>query len=139
MAIGPDIYSGSELHGVFRLTAGSGRWEPAGKRIPKTEIHCLMTEGGDLFAGTGGGVSFHIGDISKDQFAQVYHGPGVFLSEDRGVRWKPVNSGLRRAPDVPGLEKLLDLWIESLAVCGPYLFAGTQNGEIWRLPLSDLK
>jgi len=67
------------------------------------------------------------------------HSPGVFLSEDRGARWKPVNSGLRRAPDVPGLEKLLDLWIESLAVCGPYLFAGTQNGEIWRLPLSDLK
>jgi hypothetical protein len=29
-------------------------------------------------------------------------------------------------------------WITALAVSGPNLFAGTEAGSVWRLPLSDI-
>ncbi len=137
-AFGPVLYAGTEEHGLFQANVDDARWEPAGKGIPASAIDCLAAVDGGLLAGTGGGTTFHIGDLSKDQVAWKYHGPGVFLSKDAGRSWKAVNPGLRRAPAYPGLGKRIDMWIERLVVCGPHLFAGTEDGEIWRLPLSEL-
>lgn len=137
-AFGPDLYAGTEEHGLFRTSVEDALWEPAGKGIPPCTIDCLAAFDGGLLAGTGGGTTFHVGDLSKDQVAWKYHGPGVFLSKNAGRKWEAINPGLRRAPAYPGLGKRIDMWIERLVVCGPHLFAGTEDGEIWRLPLSEL-
>lgn len=49
---------------------------------------------------------------------------GIYLSTDLGNSWDSANTGLT------------DLSIQSLAIDGPYLFAGG-GGGVWRRPLSD--
>jgi hypothetical protein len=53
-------------------------------------------------------------------------GAGVFFSTDGGASWTAVNSGL------------MNTRIRDLAVCGDYLYAGTHDGGVWRLRLSDI-
>lgn len=51
---------------------------------------------------------------------------GVFLSDDLGETWNDISAGLH------------DRTVNSLAVVGPYLFAGTRDWGVWRRPLSEL-
>jgi hypothetical protein len=58
---------------------------------------------------------------------------GVFLSNDIGQHWSEAHAGLEHG------------WVNALAVCGGFMFAGTQTGGgtypsdqgVWRRPLSD--
>ena len=52
---------------------------------------------------------------------------GVFLSTDQGVTWTDISSGL---PDEPS--------VYCLAVGEADLFAGTEEGDVWRLPLAEI-
>jgi hypothetical protein len=136
--LGSSVWVGTENHKVFRHAVDSPEWEAGGSGLPGTKIYCLLANGEDLFAGTGGAIIIRIGDNAKDRLSFAGHGTGIFYSGNRGRRWKAINSGLRRAPDVPELGKMYGFWVLELAVCGDFLFAGTYDGEIWRLPLSEL-
>jgi len=52
---------------------------------------------------------------------------GVYLSANGGASWTAINSGLPSEPS-----------IYALAVSESNLFAGTEGGEVWRLPLAML-
>lgn len=54
-------------------------------------------------------------------------GAGVFFSQDGGASWAAFNSGL------------MNTRIHDLAVCAEYLYAGTQNGGVWRLRLPEIR
>lgn len=56
---------------------------------------------------------------------------GVFLSTDSGASWTPLDTGMR-----PIDFAMFD--VKSLAVSDSYLFAGTFQGEVLRLPLSQI-
>jgi ligand-binding sensor domain-containing protein len=133
LAVGEtDLFAGTEMNGIFVSMDNGGRWKPIASKVPETEIHCLLFIGAKLLAGTGGGVDmlFGLGETRR-----IYHGVGVLLSMDKGAHWTAINSGLRLAPN---LEGRVAFWIECLAVNGSFLFASTQEGEVWRFPLSDL-
>jgi hypothetical protein len=51
---------------------------------------------------------------------------GVFLSTNNGASWTAVNTGLTYPR------------VQSLAVLGTNLFAGTYGGGVWRRPLSEM-
>ena len=69
------------------------------------------------------------GTSETNLFAGTLFG-GVYLSTNNGANWTTVNSGLPYENE----------YIYSLAVLGPYLFAGTLNlnGGVWRRPLSEM-
>jgi hypothetical protein len=131
-----DLFAGTELNGILHYARSRGRWE-AVKGIPEAEIYCFAASGAYLFAGTGGGLDLL---VVEGKMSSIPHGAGVFLSADKGIHWEKINSGLRPAPKAPAslLKGRVGFYVERLAVCGSYLFAGTQKGEIWRLPLSGL-
>jgi hypothetical protein len=62
-------------------------------------------------------------------------GPDIFPGTDDGV-FLSANSGASRRAVSSGLPEKTA--VTALAVDGPYLFAGTYLGGIWRLPLSEL-
>jgi hypothetical protein len=67
------------------------------------------------------------GEVSRENppvFAGT-DGAGVFMSSNQKKSWVMVNSGLKYVQ------------VYALTVSGDYLFAGTMQGGIWRLPLSD--
>jgi hypothetical protein len=105
-----------------------------------------MVSGGDLFAGTAGGVfrstnsgsnwtsvSSGLTDLGvpalavdgTSLFAGTFSG-GAFVSSDKGGNWTPVNSGLTSP------------WVNALAVIGGKLFAGTQDAGVFMRPLSEM-
>ena len=51
---------------------------------------------------------------------------GVYLTRDNGATWTAINQGLPKEP-----------LIECLAASDTDLFAGTEDGKVWRLPLSE--
>jgi len=51
---------------------------------------------------------------------------GIFCSTNNGDSWAAIKPGLA------------DTHIQSLAVSGTYLFAGTGHSGVWRLPLADI-
>jgi hypothetical protein len=87
---------------------------------------------GGVFASTGadwieGDLPYNVEALAVDStfaFAGTSSN-GVFLSENHGLNWTAVNTGLT------------NLEVTALAVKGEYLYAGTQPGGIWRRPLSD--
>ncbi len=63
---------------------------------------------------------------AKDSAMFVGTSGGIFLSTDNGTTWSSVT------PDVP-------LYSLSLAVSGPYLYAGTYySDQVWRRPISEM-
>jgi hypothetical protein len=135
LAVGEgDLFAGTELHRMLLYAHNRGQWE-AVKAIPEAEIYCFAASGANLFAGTGGGLDMMMADGAV---RMIPHGAGVLLSTDKGSHWKTINTGLRPASNLPLLKGRVGFYIKRLAVCGPYLFAGTQEGEIYRVPLSAL-
>jgi photosystem II stability/assembly factor-like uncharacterized protein len=128
------LFAGTEMDGIFLSTNNGSQWKAVNSGVPETEIHCLLVSGARVFAGTGGG---HDALMSGGDVKHIYHGAGVLVSSDNGAHWNAIKSGLRPAPDIPLLKGRVAFWVECLAVCGSYLFAGTQEGEIWRVPLSE--
>jgi photosystem II stability/assembly factor-like uncharacterized protein len=107
---GGDLYAGS-WHGgrVFRSRNNGSSWTPASFGLPDAADFSLS----DLAAS---GTNLFLGSFK-----------GVFLSTDAGAIWTELNSGLPEEHSV-----------YCLAVSETDLFAGTEEGEVWRLPLADV-
>ncbi len=117
--------------GPFEAFAVSGSNLFAG--IANVEVNTgdvfLSTNSGTSWAKVNNGLPSFIGAVSSlavngsNLFAGILGG-GVYMPTNNGTSWISVNSGLT------------DSTVFSLAVCGPYLFAGTDSG-VWRRRLSD--
>lgn len=147
--------------GVFRLNPGAAGWAQSSNGLQNLNVRALAVWGNDVFAGTLGGVfrstnlgvlwsilnsglqnltitSFAIrpGDLGYTIYAGtlgggVYSASFFFLlltaSEASGIPaqglpiWTPVNNGLQR------------LNVISLALTEGFVFAGTDNGGVFRL------
>ncbi len=148
-ARGNDLFAGTELAGVYVLAASAKKWKKLPLKLPAgTHVHVLLAHGTDLLAGTDAGL-FRTSDGGKS-WRQLRQGlpeegtvvalaasggllfagcreDGIFLSTDLGDTWRPLNDGL------------MDMNVRSLATGRTYLFAGTEDLGVWRLPLAELK
>jgi hypothetical protein len=130
------LFAGTEMNRILFYDNTRGRWE-AVKGIPEAEVYCFAASGENLFAGTGGGLDMM---FVEGKMRSIPHGAGVLLSTDKGGHWEKINAGFPPAPKAPAslLKGRIGFYIERFAVCAPYLFAGTEKGEIYRLPLSKV-
>jgi len=108
------LFAGTFTGGAFRSTNNGRNWEPANTGLASKVIYCFAILNDDK------------GRINI--FAGISAGAGVYLSTDLGVSWTGVDSGL--ATQFPPS-------VFALAICGGYLFAGTDDG-VWRRPLSEM-
>ncbi len=94
--------------GIF-ISFGGQTWDQRNNGLANTNVRVVALYGNIAFtsilAGTNGG--------------------GIFLSENSGVTWRPINDGLG------------SLSILSLLVAPPFVYAGTFAG-VWRRPVSQL-
>jgi hypothetical protein len=106
---GNDLYAGTE-DGVFKLLSGGSMWNEVSTGLTHNKVLSLLFAGTNLFAGTYGG--------------------GIFLSDNFGSLWTPLNAGL--------MYYYLDVTVT--AVYGTNIFAGTfqdgvqlstDNGSSW--------
>jgi hypothetical protein len=156
-ASGTSLYAGAgqpfsnRTGGVFLSNDNGATWVPINKGFPpKREILCLAVDGPNLFAGTwamglvfkstnnGGTWSDACSglpdplDFSLSCLALIgktlYLGSfkGVFKLEDNSESWTAINNGLAAGNSV-----------YCFAFSGQDLFAGTEQGRVWRLPLSE--
>ncbi len=95
--------------GVHLSTNNGTTWTLDTAGIGFTPVNSFAVSGTNLFAGTYGG--------------------GVFLSTNNGTSWTAVNSGL------PGGNVS---YTRALTLVGTYLFVVTEDGVIWRRPLSEM-
>ncbi|MGD0337799.1 MAG: T9SS type A sorting domain-containing protein [Bacteroidota bacterium] len=142
-----NLFAGTTMDGVILLsTNNSISWALVNGGLPYKDVYSLAVSDTNLFAGTSGGVFRSINkgaawtaaytgltnmyvyslthDLSGNLFAGT--GGGVFLSTDNGARWTEVNSGL------------LKTTVRSFAISGNYLFAGLDDGNVWRRPLDQM-
>jgi photosystem II stability/assembly factor-like uncharacterized protein len=56
---------------------------------------------------------------------------GVYLSTDSGTSWAPIDTGIPRGD-------FALMIVHALAVNDSFLFAGANDGNVWRLPLLDI-
>jgi photosystem II stability/assembly factor-like uncharacterized protein len=94
---------------VFRCRKGSSSWTPVSFGLPDPIYFSLS----DLAVS---GTNLFLGSFK-----------GVFMWSDDGASWTDLNAGLPEEPS-----------IYCLAVSETDLFAGTEEGEVWRLPLSEI-
>ncbi len=96
----PLLFAGSADSGVSVSTNNGARWNAASPSTINTEVHTILMNGADVFAGTD---------------------DGVFLSTDQGTSWTSIKSGLT-SPDVLALAEI------GGNTPSPMLFAGTLGG-----------
>jgi len=150
-----NIFAGTRGSGLFVSSDYGTTWTSLHNGIPViANIDHLAFGGSDLFAAdsyvlyksTDNGMSWaptglNTASISSNTWIySLAFGPdaagsslfvgtsdhGVMVSSDHGLTWNPANTGLT------------DMCVYSLAVAGPYLFAGTNIDGVWRRPLSEL-
>jgi hypothetical protein len=146
---GANYFAGT-LGGLFHSTNSGSEWHLANQGINNPAITALARGGIYLYAGTSGGGIFRSSDnganwfdantglgnlsisalavsmLSNDEkvFAATWGG-GVYYSDNSGEQWKPTNEGMTGN------------LVRSLLVFNNFLFAGNDDGTIWRRPLSD--
>lgn len=128
-----NLLAGTEMNRILIAPKGGKGWK-AVKGLPAGEVLCFAASGSTLFVGTGGGFDLL---FAKGSLISIPHGAGVLTSTNAGAKWEKLNKGLRPAPDIPVLKGRIGFWIMGMAVFGPCLFAGTEKGEIWRMPLPE--
>lgn len=143
-----NIFAGTRGYGgMFRSSDNGINWTVINTNLTYTLINDLVVSGSNLFVATDGGGVFrstnngeswtHVNDGLTDNyiyslainstniFAGCYY--GVFILNNNGTNWFPVNTGLA--------EKKV---IRALTISGSFLFAGTDDGTIWRRPLAEM-
>ncbi len=151
VASGPNLFVGTSGGGVARSTDNGATWTPVNNQaMPgSAEIFRLAAVGSNVFAGTfyGGRVlmsvdngeswtpvcnglpDFFVFSLSDFEVGggNLFLGShlGVFVFSEHFELWTVAGSGL---PDEPS--------VYALAASDMHLFAGTQEGDVWRLPLS---
>ena len=156
--IGTDLFVGTgvpfsnKAGGVFLSTDNGTSWKAVSSGLPEknpilrfavsvTNLFAGTWAAGRVFLSTDNGMSwtavnsglpdplvFSLSDLAvsgTDLFLGSFM--GVFLSANNGASWTAINSGLPTEGNS----------VYSLAVSETDLFAGTEEGKVWRLSLSD--
>jgi hypothetical protein len=108
---GRNIFAGSYGGGVYRADSTGLNWTPSDSGIANPWVIKLVADGTALFAISAYGSSFET---------------GIYVSTDNGTIWHSANTGLER------------ISVESFAVLGSELFAGTIGRGVWKRPLSEV-
>lgn len=141
-----DIFAGA-TSGVYKRNGTT--WVPKNTGLTNTNVGVLQSAGAYLIAGTSqgstGGVYISTDDgenwtLSKPDpwvtsiltvgstiFVGSF-GDGVWRSTNYGSAWSQINTGFAGAA----------YYVTSLGADNQYIFAGTNNANIWRRPLSQV-
>ncbi len=144
---GTNIFAGIVGGGIFLSTNNGNSWSAVNTGLTTTWIHSLIISGTKIYAGTdlgaflstnnGGNwilLNSGFGTFSTSITSMVLNGTnimsgvyynGVYLSTNSGNTWLQENSGLT------------DTLVNTLAISGTQIFAGT-NGGVFTRPLSEL-
>jgi hypothetical protein len=138
------------LNGLFRSSNSGSAWTPINEGLINTTVTALAKSGTYLFVGTSSGgifrstnngdnwvavnaglnnldiAAFAVSPVSGSTiiFAATWGG-GVYYSDNNGEEWIAANEGMTGN------------LVRSLAANNQSLFAGNDDGTIWRRPLSD--
>ena len=102
--------------GVFRTTDNGATWKAANTGLTNKVVVAFAVS-----PAPGGGGFVNLFDL----FAATFGG-GVFLSTNNGSNWTAVNTGLA------------NLYVNTLAISGTNLFAGTYGDGLWKRALSEM-
>ncbi|HCV42223.1 MAG TPA: hypothetical protein DGH68_01975, partial [Bacteroidetes bacterium] len=141
-----DIFAGANS-GVYKLNGST--WVPKSTGLTNTNVTALKSVGAYLIAGTSGGstggvfISSDNGEnwaLSKPDawvtsiltvgstiFVGSF-GDGVWRSANYGSTWGQINDGFSSSA----------YYVMSLGADGQYIFAGTNNANVWRRSLSQV-
>lgn len=141
-----EIFAGAN-GGVYKLNVTT--WVPKNSGLTNTNVTALGSTGGYLIAGTSQGsvggvyISTNNGDdwvlsktdawvtsiltIGSTIFVGSF-GDGVWRSTNFGSSWSQINTGFAGAA----------YYVTSLGADNQYIFAGTNNANVWRRPLSQI-
>jgi hypothetical protein len=108
---GRNNFAGSYGGGVYRADSTGSNWTPSDSGIANPWIIRLIADGTALFAISACSSSFET---------------GIYVSTDNGTIWHSANTGLER------------ISVESFAVLGSALFAGTIGRGVWKRPLAEV-
>jgi photosystem II stability/assembly factor-like uncharacterized protein len=106
---GVDIFAGATLW-VYRSTDSGATWTNVSTGLPETWVTDFAVDNSVEHGTT--------------LYASSYD--GVFVSTNDGSTWTDVSAGLSN--------KI----VESLALNGKYLFAGTRGNAVWRRPVAEM-
>ena len=131
---GSNLFSGTVWGGVYLSTNMGMNWNPARGGLTNNNVRALASGGGNLFAGTAGGVfrstnngttwislNTSFTDVSSLAFsgavllAGVY-GDGAYVSTDNGVNWH---------------QTLVSQSVSCLTVSGSNIYAGTRGAGMF--------
>jgi photosystem II stability/assembly factor-like uncharacterized protein len=119
---GFNLFAGT-TQGVFLSTDNGANWSEVNKGLPRSyynttryaSVHCLASNGQNLFAGTDDG--------------------GISLSTNNGTNWVEVNEGLPRknydTAQYVGIKRLASNGTNIYAETDNGIFLSTNNGTIW--------
>src|SRR5688572_1464388 len=114
LSVGPNLYAGTSVSGVFRSTNQGESWTPINEGLLSQSVQSLAAVGTSIFAATPGGGVFRLID-QEERWVAVNAGltdlvvgglavsgtnifamtrGGVFRSSDQGGSWTAVTKGL---------------------------------------------
>lgn len=135
LAFGDSLYAGTWEGEIFQSTDGGEQWTSMDSGLGRTSVLSLARTGGNLIAGTETGM--YAWSYSSRRWNPILNTPnnpvealavndsgvyaavfpdGVLISKDGGLIWKTMQDGLGRDQ------------METVAVHGNYIFAGTAQG-----------
>lgn len=136
------LFAGSDQGKIYMTTNNGSSWSTVSTGLPSTDFWDLTISGTDIYAATNG-FGIYMSADSGNSWTQVNNGlsvsdflsvfaygnnvfagagsgtGGVFLTTNNGGLWTAINTGLMTDPR-----------ISALAVSGPYLIAGYDDGGI---------
>lgn len=141
--IGNTLYAGTTSNGIYVSTNNGANWAAANSGLLGTSIYTLEPSGNGMLAGTGYGLFFSANSGSTwmqlfnagYSIASICVSGGnifiadmnkVYLSQNNGTTWTPVDTGLP-----------VNSLVRSLCIAGNFIYAGT-NGGVWIRPLFQL-
>jgi photosystem II stability/assembly factor-like uncharacterized protein len=149
--IGTNLFAATRFGGIYRSSDSGAYWTQVNTGLPQnidlngfsvigTNLYAEASLGNDsIFLSTDNGSSWKainsgvptgisVGSFTSSGaniFAVTGSSGRVFLSTNVGTSWAAVDSGLTKNS------------VNSLAINGSYIFAGTTMNGVWRRPLSD--
>ncbi len=150
---GQNLYAAAQYYGVFRSSDSGSTWTASSVGLPSSypEVSSLACLGNTIFVGIGNyyDTSIFMSTNYGESWSPTENGPSyvtsltvngnivlaggsegiVFVSTDTGDTWSQVSED--------GLENQLNPF-GAMVVAGPYLFAESGVGGVWRFPLADI-
>ncbi len=143
-----NLFVGLDSGGVYRINFGDTVWTAANNRFPAALRVCKLFATGDvLYAGTknsmfrsmdlGANWTEIISGLPNGEIMSMAEGngklfagtrySGVFSSSNSGTNWNKFSTGLPEST-----------YVNTLAVFRGNLFAGLEQGGVWRRPLDEV-